>query len=666
MKLCLRFPSLAVALALASGCIENPVATTVSPMKFGVALEDAEASAAADFAAVKAGVEKAGLFDEKDLFMSIDAVEPSKTDTKSGKWPRVARFEILRKPELKVVVGTFDLEKASVIESREVMDVEPWLTDGELLEDIQRVALADKGVQDELERRGIPRADQERRVRVDPWATGARSPASKHGQRLARCLFFEKSSEGTYYTHPIEGVTALVDLASETVLSIEKDPNLYPVSSRARLLSSEVARAGALRPIESRMPEGVSFTADGNNLSWWKWKMRWSFNAREGLVIHGATFDDADGKPHDVLGRGSISEIAVPYSPSSPTWGWRCAMDEGEYGLGRCSTPLTPGRAIPGYAKTFNCVIADEFGEAAIKEHAVAIYERARGPLWMHNEEWPAETGYAVTPMEQDRELVVCTISTVGNYDYLFEWSFSLSGAVHLRVSLHGILLSCGTGDKSCVECREPAAAGDTLLSRHIVEPNIDAPLHQHLFSVRLDLDVDGEKNSVTEEGGGGADPGKSYYSWSRRTLKTEKDSVREPGASPAFGWRVENSGKTTALGHHPSYRILPHSHGKPVIAAGDPFVEKAWFARHALAVTRLDPAQLYSCGDYVLSESPGGTLETWVADDQPIAGEDVVCWVTLSAVHLPCAEQWPIMAPVTVGVDLVPDDFLSESPTVR
>lgn len=650
-----------LALAAVSGCSDGPEPSTVSALGVGGAQEDAEEAAAADFAAVKAGVEKAGLFDEKDLFMSIDPVEPPKG--RAGAWPRVARFEILRKPELKVIVGTFDLEKAAVLESREVKDVEPWLTDSELLEDIQRIVLADAGVQEELAHRGIPVVDQQRRVRVDPWATGARSAPSGHGQRLARCLFFERSSEGTYYTHPIEGVTALVDLASEKVLSVEKDPDLFPVSSRSRLLTSELK---GLQRLESSMPDGVSFVADGNNVAWWKWKLRWSFNAREGLVIHGATFDDAEGKAHDVLARGSISEIAVPYAPSSPTWGWRCAMDEGEYGLGRCSTPLTPGKVTPAFAKSFHCAIADEFGDVSLKEHAVAIYERSRGPLWMHNEEWPADSGYAVTPFEEDRELVICTLATVGNYDYLFEWSFTLSGAVRLRVSLHGILLSSGTQDKTCAECRAVVDADDTLLSRHLVEANTGAPLHQHLISVRLDLDVDGEKNSVTEEDAGGADKGKAYYTWKRRTLKTEKDSVREAGASPAFGWRVENPGKTTSLGHHPSYRVLPHSHGKPVIVADDPFVKKAWFARHELAVTRYDASQLFACGDYVLSESPGGTLETWVADDQPVAGEDVVCWVTLSAVHLPCAEQWPIMPPVTVGVDLMPDDFLSESPTVR
>lgn len=617
-----------------------------------------EAAAAVDIELATKIVADAGLFDQDegktDLMFALDAVEPAKADI--GKpWPRMRRFQVLRRPELTVIAGTCDLDAKRVVESREIKDVDPWLTDGEF-DDILNIALADERVKAELKRRGV--TPDRKHVKVDQWATGGRSEAAKKGERLARGLFFRIPDDAkcTYYAQPIEGLSVLMDLAKGEVIAVESEKDAVPVSGVNRPLASTVT---SLQPLETAMPKGVSFTCDGNAVTWWKWSLRWSFNAREGLVIHAASFDG-----RSVLGRGSVSEIAVPYAPTDRTWRWRCAMDEGEYGLGRCSTPLSKGRSVPEYARVFPAVLSTEAGEADERQGVVAIYERARGPLWMHNEQWPQGSGHGATPIQQDRELVLCTLATIGNYDYLFEWSFSLAGAIRFRACLNGILLSAGTKDASCPDCA--GAKDQAPLSRELVDRNIAAPLHEHLFSVRLDMDVDGVKNTVVEERPGGGVEGASYYSWRRTGLRSEQDALTDAAGAPAFGWRVENREKTTALGHHPAYRIAPLSPYNPVIAKGDAFPERAWFTRHPIAVTRLAPDQLFAAGDFVLSDSPGGTLEKWVADNQPIDGEDVVCWVSLSAVHLPCPEQWPIMPAVTVGVDLLPDGFLAESPTAR
>ncbi len=47
-----------------------------------------------------------------------------------------------------------------------------------------------------------------------------------------------------------------------------------------------------LRPLAIEQPEGVSFTLDGNELRWQRWRMRIGFNYREGLVLHAVGYED--------------------------------------------------------------------------------------------------------------------------------------------------------------------------------------------------------------------------------------------------------------------------------------------------------------------------------------------------------------------------------------
>lgn len=48
--------------------------------------------------------------------------------------------------------------------------------------------------------------------------------------------------------------------------------------------------------------------AEGRVVTWDKWRLRLGFNYREGLVIHGATFEG-----RSVMKRASLVEMAVPY-----------------------------------------------------------------------------------------------------------------------------------------------------------------------------------------------------------------------------------------------------------------------------------------------------------------------------------------------------------------
>lgn len=75
-------------------------------------------------------------------------------------------------------------------------------------------------------------------------------------------------------------------------------------------------------------------------------------------------------------------------------------------------------------------------GGSSVRPNAICIFESERSmPLSRHVGGDVDETGAV-----KGYELVVRSISTVGNYDYIFDYTFQLDGTLEIRVSASGYL----------------------------------------------------------------------------------------------------------------------------------------------------------------------------------------------------------------------------------
>ena len=120
---------------------------------------------------------------------------------------------------------------------------------------------------------------------------------------------------------------------------------------------------------------------------------------------------------------------------------------------------------------------------------AVALYERDGGLLWKH-----FDRDNNNNASRRSRELVLSWIATVGNYDYGFNWVFHQDGTLEMQVLLTGIMETKGVDLDSAAHRGSGGAEYG-----HLVSPNLLAVHHQHFFNFRLDMDVDGSRNSVME-----------------------------------------------------------------------------------------------------------------------------------------------------------------------
>jgi primary-amine oxidase len=503
-----------------------------------------------------------------------------------------------------------------------------------------------------LRKRGIEDFDA---VQIDPWPAGSFGVEHEGGRRISRCISYQRhSKEDNGYAHPIEGVVAFFDQGAGEVLEVV-DYGQVPVPQECHsYLPDDVGPLRTdLKPLEIVQSEGPSFTVEGNAVTWQKWSLRVGYDPYEGLVLHGITYSDGD-RVRPVMHRASITEMVVPYGDPNPMHGWKNAFDAGEWGLGRMTNSLKLGCDCLGVIHYFDVVMATEQGDPWVVEQAICMHEEDYGILWKHQ-----DLHGGTTEVRRSRRLVVSFIATVGNYEYGFYWYFYLDGNVQLEVKLTGVI------SPMAVE------AGATPDFAGLVAPGLAGPNHQHLFSARLDLDVDGPTNRVYEVEAervptGPDNPWGNAFRQRATHLQHELEAQRDVDAATSRAWKIVNPGITNRVGQPVGYKLVPTMSTPTMLAAPDSSVGKrAGFARHNLWVTPYDAAERRAAGDYPNQHSGGDGLPQWTAADRSISDTDVVLWYTFGVTHFVRPEDFPVMPVEYAGFLLAPVGFFDQNPAL-
>jgi len=512
---------------------------------------------------------------------------------------------------------------------------------------VEEIAQADPAWQAALARRGLTDLSK---VRVCPITAGAfRTPAEDDQRRMVRVLAFLQADEHDLpWAHPVDGLTAHVDLIERKVLRV-LDEFVLPVPAESGDYDDPAVRGPlrtGLRPIEITQPEGPSFTVEGNLLRWQDWSLRVGFDLREGLTLHQISLA---GRP--VVYRASVPEMVVPYGDPQFRF-WQAYFDTGEYLVGKWVNSLELGCDCLGEITYLDAVVTDDAGEPREVRNAICVHEEDTGILWKHTDIF---NGSAAS--RRQRRLVVSFFTTVGNYDYGFYWYFYLDGTIECEVKMTGVVFTAGY-------------SGDDHPYSTEVAPGLGAPVHQHLFCARLDMSVDGPANAVDEVDVHGLPigPGNPYGNAIARTvtrLSSEASAARPGDASRGRVWRVVSTSSVNRFGRPTAFTLHPEPSPALLADPASPLAARAGFATRALWVTRYDPAQRYPAGDFVNQSPGGGGLPAYVAADRDIDGQDIVVWHTFGPTHVVRTEDWPVMPVTRTGFMLRPTGFFDRNPTL-
>jgi primary-amine oxidase len=593
-------------------------------------------------------------------FASIELIEPAKATlavwTPGEPFDRRARAIVWDRRGGGVDECTVDLRRDELADVRHRDGVQPNFTVEEYHE-CDEVVRRHPEVIAALARRGIHDMDL---VLVDAWAYGgALLPDRYRDRRVAWCdMWIRAAPDSNPYAQFVGGLGPIVDVNQMKLLELHDvyDPGLPEVIGEYRpdLVPGLTLRED-LKPLQVIQPEGPSFTLDGHELRWQRWRLRIGFNHREGLVLHELGYEDP-GPParvRPVAHRLSLAEMVVPYRDPSFDHAPRTAFDIGEWGLGYMTQSLELGCDCLGEIRYLDAVLANAVGEPYEVRNAVCVHEEDNGVLWKHVDE---RTGAEVRRM---RRLVVSCHATVANYEYLVYWRFYQDGSIECEVQASGIMVTTALAEGA------PPPRHGTL-----VDHRTYAPYHQHFIVARLDLDVDGPANTVYEVESEplplDADNPHGLALTQRSTpIRSESEAARDVDWATQRTWKVTNPSRLNAYGDPVSYKLVPTGAIPPLIDPSSPVVARAPVIEHALWVTRHDDDERWPAGDYPTQGYGGEGITRWIKQERALEDADVVLWYVFGIHHITRVEDWPVMPVDTVSFWLKPFGFFDRNPAL-
>ena len=300
-------------------------------------------------------------------------------------------------------------------------------------------------------------------------------------------------------------------------------------------------------------------------------------------------------------------------------------------------------------------------GEPLKLPNVICCHEIDDGILWKHT---TFRTNNPV--VTRARVLVLQTIITVSNYEYIFAFQFGQDASIHYEVRATGILSTV------------PIDIGDRVPYGTNVAPGVLAPYYQHLFSLRLDPAIDGQLNSLQVEESMPMpidnpeihNPFGVGYTTVSHIVENETALDLDHTTNRVF--KIINEDKNNPVTGTPvAFKIVP-CYSQLLLAHPTSYHSKrSEFGAHAIWVTRYEDGELYAAGKHTMQSQGGEGIGSQIqrrkaaGADTSVRNQDIVVWHTFGSTHNPRIEDWPVMPCEKMTVGLNPVNFFVANPGI-
>jgi primary-amine oxidase len=525
------------------------------------------------------------------------------------------------------------------------------------IEGMSDTILADQRVKAALGKRGITDLNM---VECDsvPLAYFAYPEQERHRIGFVDCSVLHGAYHGWGRTVP--GLTIEVDLVERKVLQVIDEGSLPPSPPTNFEEAPESPRPGTKPGIISQ-PMGPSFQIKDGEVAWQNWRFRFRLDSRNGVILSLVRFDDG-GHLRSVLYEGMVSELFVPYMDATRGWSTTMFVDAGEFYPGGILQGLREGVDCPSNAEYFDGISTNEKGAPVLHPGQACLFEKFDGSVaWRHGDE---NNNVWARP---SRSLVLRSAAVIGNYDYLLDWEFQQDGTIRGAVGATGIIETRAVAAETVGDAH-PADGVESY--GHLVAKNTLGVNHDHFFSYRLDLDVDGQNNSfmmhrlVRKELPQGG-PRKSIWVAEPCIAANEREGMMDIHLETPSMWLFINPSVKGPLGHPTGYEIMPGATAASLLDPDDGMQKAGAFSTHQLWVTPYEPNERYAAGTYPISSKGNDGLAAWTKANRKIENTDIVAWYTLGFHHITREEDWPVMPTMWHDFLIRPFDFFSQNPVL-
>ncbi len=237
-------------------------------------------------------------------------------------------------------------------------------------------------------------------------------------------------------------------------------------------------------------------------------------------------------------------------------------------------------------------------------------------------------------------------------------WHLDQAAGLHYKIQATGILSTA------------PIDSGVTVPWGTNVNEGVMAPFHQHVFSLRIDPTIDGDKNSFIEEDSVAMpmnenNPfGVGYVTETKLLSKSTPSSDSAPNRVHKI---INTSSINRSTGKPVAYAIYSPMKQMLLAHPSSWHGKRARYAYHPFWVTAHRDGELYAAGDYTYQSLPDNTsnLGAWADRKDNTEDTDIVIWHSISLTHNPRTEDYPVMPCDTMTVSLKPSGFFDQNPAL-
>lgn len=251
---------------------------------------------------------------------------------------------------------------------------------------------------------------------------------------------------------------------------------------------------------------------------------------------------------------------------------------------------------------------------------------------------------------------------TISNYEYILQWVFDTAANIHYEVRATGIM-SLVPADQN--------ADHDGINYGIMVSPGVMAPIHQHIFCLRLDPAIDSyDQGTIAYEDvkrlGWNAATNPYGVAFGVESTPVTAESHLDLDAALNRAVKMINPARANAASRRPpGYKVVVAPTQLQLAEPGSLHGVRAEFADHHFYFTRHHEDELYPAGDFPWQSVGGAGLRTWASRRGGIGPGEGVVWCTFGFTHVPRPEDWPVMPVEVFRVGLKPVNFFEKNPAL-
>lgn len=403
-------------------------------------------------------------------------------------------------------------------------------------------------------------------------------------------------------------------------------------------------------------PMGHRYRVDGFHVSYMKWNMNIRMRTSTGLQIFDIRFND-----ERIIYELSFQELAIFYSGYGPVSDQINTFGS-SFIMGAKTTELIPGVDCP---ETSTFLDSDHFynnHKPHRTKNSICIFEdHAHIPIRRHFST-DKEGEFQYYGGLGNYRLTIRTISTLWNYDFIFDYIFYLNGAIETKVSSSGYL-------QSAFPLHHELRLGSPVHSSFV------ANIYQQFFNFKIDVDINGRENRFGTIDFDIENITRQWYHNSQKQQLVYKHVWKRDEYKANYGSKlgndydmIFNQFTPSKFGSPRAYRIVNNNQINFLLSGGNIARGASW-AKFPLAISKFQEWESSSSSIYNGNRpwDPIIDFERFLKNNDSFYDEDLVAWVTMGNNKVPHTEDVPTMttAGSQVSFYLLPFNFFTHCPTL-